>query len=228
VGTYNPSLMTAFSSLRTISGERWLRLFVGLYIFGAGIALMHGADLGLGPWDVLSDGISKISGLQLGTVTILVGAAVLSLWLIIRERPGIGTVANILLIGTAVNLTELVLPRFEALPVRFVQLLLGVASVGLGSAIYLGAKLGPGPRDGLMLGLHRRTGLSIRVARTSIELVVLVFGILLGGTAGIGTVVFAFGIGPTVQFMMRMVDRQPTSTMSTRCRTTSSTGSGKC
>jgi len=220
--------MTAFSSLRTISGERWLRLFVGLYIFGAGIALMHGADLGLGPWDVLSDGISKISGLQLGTVTILVGAAVLSLWLIIRERPGIGTVANILLIGTAVNLTELVLPRFEALPVRFVQLLLGVASVGLGRAIYLGAKLGPGPRDGLMLGLHRRTGLSIRVARTSIELVVLVFGILLGGTAGIGTFVFAFGIGPTVQFMMRMVDRQPTSTMSTRCRTTSSTGSGKC
>ena len=201
--------MTALTTLRSVSAVRWLRLVVGLYIFGAGIALMHGADLGLGPWDVLSDGISKISGLQLGTVTILVGAAVLSLWLIIRERPGIGTVANILLIGTAVNLTELFLPRFEAIPVRFIQLMLGVASIGLGSALYLGAKLGPGPRDGLMLGLHRRTGLSIRVARTGIELVVLVLGMLLGGTAGFGTLVFAFGIGPTVQFMMKWVDPDP-------------------
>lgn len=191
------------TTLRAVSAERWLRLFVGLFIFGAGIALMHGADLGLGPWDVLSDGVSKLTGLQLGTVTILVGAGVLSLWLIIRERPGIGTVANILLIGTAVNVTELLLPRFDALPVRFVQLLLGVAAVGLGSALYLGAKLGPGPRDGLMLGLHRRTGLSIRVARTGIELAVLVVGILLGGAAGLGTVIFAFGIGPTVQFMMK-------------------------
>ncbi|MCX6017556.1 MAG: hypothetical protein NTZ50_03485 [Chloroflexi bacterium] len=201
--------MTALTEIRSISAARWLRLFFGLYVFGAGIALMHGANLGLGPWDVLSDGISKISGLQLGTVTILVGAAVLSLWLVIRERPGVGTVANILLIGTAVNLTEKFLPHFELVPVRFVQLLLGVAAVGLGSALYLGAKLGPGPRDGLMLGLHQRTGLSIRVARTSIELVVLVFGILLGGTAGIGTVIFAFGIGPTVQFMMRLLKTAP-------------------
>lgn len=203
--------MLLAAHIRSISAARWLRLVVGLYIFGAGIALMHGADLGLGPWDVLSDGISRISGLQLGTVTILVGAAVLSLWLIIRQRPGIGTVANILLIGTAVNLTELFLPRFDVLPVRFVQLLLGVAAVGFGSALYLSAKLGPGPRDGLMLGLHKRTGLSIRVARTSIELVVLVVGILLGGTAGLGTVIFAFGIGPTVQFMMKWTtgDGQP-------------------
>jgi uncharacterized membrane protein YczE len=201
--------MQLTAPLRSISAARWLRLVGGLYVFGAGIALMHGANLGLGPWDVLSDGISQRTGLQLGTVTILVGAAVLSLWLIIRERPGIGTVANILLIGTAVNLTELFLPHFDHVAVRFVQLLLGVAAVGLGSALYLGAKLGPGPRDGLMLGLHRRTGLSIRVARTSIELVVLVLGVLLGGTAGLGTVVFAFGIGPTVQFMMKWVDRRP-------------------
>jgi uncharacterized membrane protein YczE len=190
---------------RQVSALRWVRLFGGLWIFGTGIALMVNARMGLGPWDVLSQGVALITGWRIGTITILIGALVLSLWAVIRQRPGIGTLANILLIGMAVNATLPLLPEFESIPVRFVELLLGVLTIGFGSALYLGARLGAGPRDGLMLGLHQRTGWSIRVTRTAIELVVLVIGWLLGGTVGIGTVVFAVGIGPVVQFMIRRV-----------------------
>ncbi len=188
-----------------VTALRWLRLFGGLWLFGTGIALMVNARLGLGPWDVLSQGIAMRTGLRIGTVTMLVGAVVLLLWVFIRERPGIGTIANILLIGQAINLTLPLLPEFELVPIRFLELLLGMLVLGLGSAFYLGARLGAGPRDGLMLGLHRRTGWSIRVTRTIIEVGALSVGWLLGGTVGAGTIVLALGIGPVVQFMIRLV-----------------------
>ena len=188
-----------------MSLTRWVRLIAGLWVFGTGVALMKRAQLGLGPWDVLGDGLSILSGLQLGTVTIMVGACVLLLWLFIKERPGIGTVANILLIGLAVNATLAMVPDSDNLVLRVIGLLGGVLLVGFGSAVYLSAKLGAGPRDGLMMGLHRKYGYSIQATRTSIELVVLAIGWLLGGTVGVGTLVFAFGIGPVVQFMMKLL-----------------------
>lgn len=191
--------------MRDVTALRWLRLFGGLWLFGTGIALMVNARLGLGPWDVLNQGIAMRTGLRIGTVTMLVGAVVLLLWVVIRERPGIGTIANILLIGQAINLTLPLLPEFESVPIRFLELLLGMLVLGLGSAFYLGARLGAGPRDGLMLGLHRRTGWSIRVTRTVIEVGALSVGWLLGGTVGAGTIVLALGIGPVVQFMIRLV-----------------------
>ena len=191
--------------MRDVSLQRWARLFGGLWLFGTGIALMVNARLGLGPWDVLSQGVAMRTGLRIGTVTMLVGAAVLVLWFFIRERPGIGTIANIVLIGQAINLTLPILPEFESAPIRFLELLLGMLVLGLGSAFYLGARLGAGPRDGLMLGLHRRTGWSIRVTRTVIEICALAVGWLLGGTVGAGTIVLALGIGPVVQFMIRLV-----------------------
>ena len=191
--------------MRDVSLQRWARLFGGLWLFGTGIALMVNARLGLGPWDVLSQGVAMRTGLRIGTVTMLVGAAVLVLWFFIRERPGIGTIANIVLIGQAINLTLPILPEFESAPLRFLELLLGMLVLGLGSAFYLGARLGAGPRDGLMLGLHRRTGWSIRVTRTVIEICALAVGWLLGGTVGAGTIVLALGIGPVVQFMIRLV-----------------------
>lgn len=191
--------------MRAVTLLRWARLFGGLWLFGTGIALMVNARLGLGPWDVLSQGVALRTGLRIGTVTMLVGAVVLLLWFFIRERPGIGTVANIVLIGQAINLTLPVLPEFESTPLRFLELLLGMLVLGLGSAFYLGARLGAGPRDGLMLGLHRRTGWSIRVTRTVIEVCALAVGWLLGGTVGVGTIVLALGIGPVVQLMIRLV-----------------------
>ncbi len=192
--------------MRDVTLLRWVRLFGGLWLFGTGIALMVNARLGLGPWDVLSQGVAMRTGLRIGTVTMLVGAVVLLLWFFIRERPGIGTVANIVLIGQAINLTLPLLPEFESVPIRFLELLLGMLVLGLGSAFYLGARLGAGPRDGLMLGLHRRTGWSIRVTRTVIEVCALAVGWLLGGTVGVGTIVLALGIGPVVQFMIRLVE----------------------
>ena len=188
-----------------MSLSRWARLIAGLWLFGAGVALMKRAELGLGPWDVLGDGLSKLSGLQLGTVTIMIGACVLLLWLFIKERPGIGTVANILLIGLAVNATLAMVPESDNLVLRTIGLIGGVLLVGFGSAVYLSARLGAGPRDGLMMGLHRKYGLSIQATRTSIELVVLALGWLLGGTVGVGTLVVALGIGPVVQFMMKLL-----------------------
>ncbi len=201
------SLSSQLIFLRTVSVSRWLRLICGLSLFGVGIALMKVAQLGLGPWDVMGDGLSRLTGLSLGTLTIIIGACVLFLWLFIDERPGIGTVANILLIGLAVNATLALLPEPELLPVRAIALIGGLLLIGLGSALYLGAKLGAGPRDGLMMGLHRKYGWSVRTARTLIEVTVLAIGALLGGSVGVGTLVFALGIGPVVQFMIKLVGR---------------------
>ena len=186
--------------------RRLPKLLVGLLIFGLGIALMANAGLGLGPWEAFHQGIARRTGLELGTVSILLGEPILALWLPLRERPGIGTVLNILVIGAATNVALGLLP-FPSEPVlQAAMMILGVVTIGIASGIYLATDLGAGPRDGLMTGVHHRYGWSIRRARTAVELTVLVAGYLLGGTVGIGTVVFAFGIGPIVQWSLGVFD----------------------
>jgi uncharacterized membrane protein YczE len=181
--------------------RRLPRLLFGLVLFGVGIALMVRADLGLGPWDVLHQGLSERTDLAIGTITILVGLVVLLLWLPIRERPGLGTVLNVLLIGLVADATLAVLDAPEPMWLRVVFLVTGVFVFGPGSGLYIGAGLGPGPRDGLMTGLARG-GRSVRRVRTSIELTVLAVGAALGGTVGVGTVLFALTIGPNVHWFL--------------------------
>lgn len=183
------------------------RLLVGLVLFGIGIGLMVEAGMGLAPWEALHQGIADQLGLQIGTVSILIGIPILVLWWPLGERPGIGTVLNVVLIGVATNITIDVIPTAASIPIQLAMMFGGVVVIGLGSATYLSADLGAGPRDGLMTGLHHRFGWSIRRARTAIELSVLVVGWALGGTIGLGTVVFALGIGPIIQFFLRIVDR---------------------
>lgn len=183
-------------------------LVIGLAMFGIGIAVMARGGLGLGPWEAFHQGISRLTGMELGTVSILVGIPVLAAWWPLGERPGIGTLLNIVGIGTATNLALAVLPAATWLPGQLAMTLGGVVIIAIGSGLYLAADLGPGPRDGLMTGLHLRFGWSIRRARTAVELVVLSAGFLLGGTIGLGTVVFALGIGPLVQVALRVFDRE--------------------
>ncbi|TAL06799.1 MAG: hypothetical protein EPO00_10505 [Chloroflexota bacterium] len=182
-------------------------LLAGLVIFGFGIALMARAGIGLGPWEAFHQGIQFRTGIPMGTISILLGLPILALWWPLGERPGIGTLVNVLLIGSATNVGNAVLPTQTVPVLQFIQMAAGVVVIGIGSGLYLAADLGPGPRDGLMVGVHHRFRWSIRRARTAIELAVLVAGWALGGTIGIGTVVFAFGIGPVVQVMLGVFDR---------------------
>ncbi len=182
-------------------------LLVGLACFGFGIALMKRADLGLSPWEVLADGISKRTGLAIGTISILIGPPILLLWLPLGEKPGVGTLLNILLIGLVTNLSLSFLPLLQAWPIRAVQMALGILVIGIGSGLYLSTKLGPGPRDGLMTALARKTGWSLRWTRTGIEVAVLALGVLLGGTVGLGTLAFALGIGQVVQPALKLAKR---------------------
>ncbi len=201
--TLPPALVDRWAPRRV--ARRLPGLIVGLLLFGVGIALMAAAGVGLGPWEVLHQGISRHTGIPLGTVSILVGVPILLLWIPLGEYPGIGTVLNVVLIGTATNVVLPLLPRPTEPAVQVVMMLAGVLIIGLGSGFYLGAGLGPGPRDGLMTGMHHRYGWSIRRARTAVEVTALVVGFLLGGTVGLGTVVFAFGIGPVVQLSLRLL-----------------------
>ena len=182
-------------------------LIAGLLLFGIGIAFMAEAGMGLGPWEVFHQGIARQLGVQLGTVSIVLGIPILLAWYPMGERPGAGTVLNIVLIGTATNVAMGVLPTVVGQPQQLLVMLLGVVTIAAGSGLYLASDLGPGPRDGLMTGLHFRFGWSIRRARTAVELTVLVLGFLAGGTIGLGTVVFALGIGPLVQVMLLIFDR---------------------
>lgn len=168
---------------------------------GTGIAVMVLADLGLGPWDVLHQGVANRTGIPIGTVGIGVGIAVLVLWIPLRQRLGVGTILNTVLIGVTIDVVLFVVPDFGPLWLRSVGMVVGIVLYALGSGLYIGAGLGPGPRDGLMTGLAER-GASIRVVRTAIELTVLAIGYLLGGTVGIGTVVLALSIGPLVQLFL--------------------------
>lgn len=203
---YHPPVRDRFFSLAVL--PRLPGLLLGLVLFGFGIALMARAGAGLGPWEALHQGIEFRTGIPMGTVSILLGLPILALWWPLGVRPGIGTLLNVVLIGTATNVGNALIPTPEPQLVRLAMMLAGVLVIGLGSGLYLAADLGPGPRDGLMTGVHHRFGWSIRRARTAIEVSVLVFAWLLGGTIGLGTVVFAFGIGPVVQVMLGFFDRE--------------------
>ncbi len=202
-------LLSLRAGLADISAQRWLCLMSGLACFGFGIALMVQAGLGLGPWESLNQGISFHIGLPIGTVSILLGIPILMLWLPLGERIGIGTALNVVSIGTATNVSLLFLPRFPQLPLQLMQMALGILFIGIGSGLYLSTRLGAGPRDGLMMGLSRRTGWSVRATRTAIELTVLAAAWLLGGTIGIGTLAFALGIGPVVQLVFGLLGMKP-------------------
>lgn len=197
----------------TDARRRVPRLVAGLVLCGLGIAFMVAADLGLAPWSVLDQGISDRTGIPIGTVSIIVGALVLLAWLPLRERPGLGTVLNVLLIGLTIDAALLVLETPDGMAARLGYLAIGAFLWGPGSGLYIGAGLGPGPRDGLMTGLSARGVGSIRLVRTGIELTALAAGWLLGGSVGLGTVVFAVTIGPNVQlFLPRLlVAERPSS-----------------
>lgn len=171
--------------------------------------MMTRAGLGLNPWDVLHEGITDRTFLTFGTVTAVTSVVVLLLWIPLRQRPGVGTVANIVVIAVTVDLVRLVLPEQHVLVWQIALLLGGVVLNGLATAVYVGARLGPGPRDGLMTGLANRTGRSVRLVRTGIELAVLAVGWLLGGTAGAGTVLYALAIGPLTQAFLPFVAWAP-------------------
>ncbi|MGQ0840230.1 membrane protein YczE [Actinokineospora sp.] len=189
---------------------RLVRLYLGLVAFGVSLALMVRADLGLGPWDVLHQGIARHLNVRIGLVTIAVSALVLIAWIGLRQRPGLGTVSNVVLVGFAVDVTLDVVPDVGALPARIALLVAGVLLNAFATGLYIGADFGPGPRDGLMTGLAQR-GYSIRVARTAIELSVFALGYALGGSVGVGTVVYALGIGPLVHFVTPHLTTRRTS-----------------
>jgi hypothetical protein len=173
-------------------------LLIGLYAFGTGEALIVQGGLGVSPWTVLAQGLSTILPVSIGVATFLVSAVVLLLWIPLRERPGLGTLANAIVIAIALQVGVALVPEPQARPAQLVLVLLGIAMIGLGSGLYLTTNLGPGPRDGWMTGIHLRTGWPVGRVRLGIELVVLGVGWLLGGTVGLGTVLFAVLIGPAV------------------------------
>jgi uncharacterized membrane protein YczE len=168
---------------------------------------MAEAGLGLGPWEAFHQGLGRLTGQEIGTISVLLGIPILLLWWPLGERPGIGTLLNVVLIGTATNVGIALLPTAVGLSIQLAMMLAGLVTIGIGSGLYLAADLGAGPRDGLMTGIHRRFGWSIRRARTFVEVTVLVLGWLLGGTIGLGTLAFAFGIGPLVQVFLGLFDR---------------------
>ncbi|MDQ7805790.1 hypothetical protein Q5425_18750 [Amycolatopsis sp. A133] len=185
--------------------RRSVQLLAGLALYGASVAFVTRARLGLEPWSVLAEGVMKHTGLTFGTVTGLVSVAVLLLWIPLRQRPGIGTIANVVVISVVVDLVRAVLPDQHDLAWQIVLLAGGVALNAVATATYVGARLGPGPRDGLMTGLAGRTGWSVRLVRTGIEITVVAVGFLLGGTVGAGTVLYALAIGPLTQVLLPFV-----------------------
>lgn len=191
--------------------RRLTQLVVGLLLFGTSMAMMSRSRLGLNPWDVLHEGLTEKTGLTFGSATVLTAVVVLLAWIPLRQRPGIGTAANVVLIAVSVDLVRLVLPDQHVLGWQLVLLLGGIVLNGLATALYVGARLGPGPRDGLMTGLSALTGRSVRLVRTLIELCVLAAGWLLGGTVGAGTVLFALAIGPLTQLFLPYVVWRPRS-----------------
>jgi uncharacterized membrane protein YczE len=192
--------VTTLAIRRTI-GRRLFNLYLGLVLFGLSCAMIVASGLGLGPWDVFHQGLSEQIGISLGWVVIGVGLVVLLLWIPLRQRPGLGTVSNAIVIGLVIDATLNLLSQPGSMAGRVGLMLAGVIGNGIATGLYIGAGLGPGPRDGLMTGLAAR-GHSIRVVRTAIELTVLVVGWLLGGTVGVGTVLYAVSIGPLAHYFV--------------------------
>ncbi len=186
--------------------RRIVQLLLGLFLYGAGCALTIEAGLGVDPWTVFAQGISLHSGIGIGWVTNLLGFLVLLLWIPLRQRPGVGTIANILLVGTSMQATLWVVPPVHGFVAQAAVLLAGIVLVALASGLYIGARFGPGPRDGLMTGMNARLGWPIWACRALVEVSVLVIGWLLGGTVGIGTVLFAVLIGPLVHVALPLLD----------------------
>ncbi|WP_031005689.1 YczE/YyaS/YitT family protein [Streptomyces sp. NRRL F-5727] len=184
--------------------RRLVQLYTGLALYGVSSAMLVRSGLGLEPWNVLHEGLSEVTGLSMGVVLTIVGALVLLLWIPLRQRPGLGTVSNVLVIGAAMDGTLALLPGGHGPAVRIALLVLGITLNGVATGLYIAARFGPGPRDGLMTGLHRLTGQSIRLIRTLIEITVVATGFLLGGSVGVGTVLYALSIGPLAQLFLRL------------------------
>ncbi len=187
---------------------RGTALLVGLAGYGFSMAMMVRAGLGLDPWDVFHQGLALHTGMTIGVASAVVGVVVLLAWIPLRNRPGIGTIANVVVIAITVDVGMLLMEQPTSMPVRIAMMVGAVVLNAFSTVLYVGAGLGPGPRDGLMTGLVVRTGLSVRLVRTSIEATVLALGWLLGGTVGVGTVLYAFGIGPLVQFFVRITPKR--------------------
>ena len=195
--------MTAIGNGDRRLTRRLVQLFTGLVLYGVSMAFMVESALGLNPWDVFHQGLSKATGVSFGWVVILLGVPILLLWILLRQRPGIGTIANLFVIGVAVDGALAVLPPGHGLPARVGYLVGGILLNGFATGLYLGSRFGSGPRDGLMTGIVGRfPTLSIRLVRTSIELSVLGAGFLMGGTVGIGTIAYALAIGPLVHLFL--------------------------
>ena len=177
-------------------------LIVGLTLFGVGEALLVASGAGVSPWTVLADGIAKMTGWSIGFSTFMVSSCVLLLWYPLRQIPGIGTILNILIVAFVIEVAHPQLPQFKNQLFQTMEALVGVLITGIGGGIYLIANLGPGPRDGLMTGLQKYSNLPLAVVRTAIEVFVVTLGWVLGGVAGVGTLLFAFGIGPSISMSM--------------------------
>jgi uncharacterized membrane protein YczE len=198
--------------------DRWratprqlVTLFAGLWLFGAGEALLVESELGNSPWTVLAEGAAEQTGLGIGTATVAISFIVLAMWIPLRERPGLGTIANAIVVGLALGVTVALMPYLDGIVLRGAEVAVGIGLVAVGSGLYLMTRLGAGPRDGLMLGLHRRTGRSVRLVRTTIESAAVALGFALGGTVGIGTLAFALAIGPAVQAVLPWFSDTPAS-----------------
>jgi uncharacterized membrane protein YczE len=193
-------------------GSRWrptphqlVQVLIGLWLFGVGEALVIDSELGNSPWTVLAEGLSKHTPLSIGGATVVISALVLLCWIPLHERPGLGTVLNAIVVGLSIDVTLAMLPHLHSLAVRWAALIGGIALVGLASGLYLTAALGPGPRDGLMTGLNARYGWPLAAVRTGLELMAVTSGWVLGGTVGIGSVLYALLVGHAVSFGVRRV-----------------------
>ncbi|MEU6485943.1 hypothetical protein [Streptomyces sp. NPDC046887] len=186
--------------------RRLFQLYAGLALYGFSSALLVRSGLGLEPWNVLHQGLAERTGLSMGVVLTILGALVLLLWIPLRQRPGLGTVSNVLVIGAAMDASLLLVPDVHGLFAQTGLMAAGIVLNGIATGLYIAARFGPGPRDGLMTGLHRHTGRSIRLIRTVIEVSVVATGFALGGSVGLGTLLYALAIGPLAQFFLRFFD----------------------
>ena len=182
-------------------------LSLGVFLFGLGDAILISSSIGVSPWTVLAQGISNITNLSIGTSTFIISIAILILWIPLKQQPGIGTILNAIIIAAAIDLTLPYLPHPSSYPIQVFQAIIGILVTGLGSGTYLIANLGAGPRDGLMVGLQKKTNMPIAIVRTILEITAVTSGWILGGIVGLGTVLFVFGIGPSIAIGLIVVEK---------------------